>query len=69
MDGACKSTLFWPPPLGPGEGSKGQISLSFNYIVFILTHKRNKTYRMGFSFCRLGLASGVGLVGAGVSNI
>ena len=31
MDKACNSILFWPRPLGPGEGSKGQISLSFNY--------------------------------------
>ena len=33
MNGAspCNSTLFCPTPWGPGEGSKGQISLNFNY--------------------------------------
>ena len=25
--------FFWPHPLGPGEGSKGQISFNFNYKV------------------------------------
>ena len=55
----------------PGEGSKGQISLNFNYkvnlkdfytkLVCVLTNERYKTYQMRFSFCRLGHALGVGL--------
>ena len=55
----------------PGEGSKGQISFNFNHkvnfkdfipnFVCVLTNERYKTYRMGFLFCRLGHALGVGL--------
>ena len=34
MNGACNVKLFFgPAPWGPGEGSKGQISFNFNYIV------------------------------------
>ena len=66
MNGVCNSKLFYPVPGGPGEGTKGQIS--FNSItksiskicipnfVCVLTNKRNKTYQMGFLFCRLGHA-------------
>ena len=31
--------------------------------VCVLTNERNKTYQMGFLFCRLGHAPGVGLWG------
>ena len=34
MNGACNSTYFGPTPCGPGEGSKGQISLNFIYSQF-----------------------------------
>ena len=54
---------FDPAPLGPGEGSKGQISFKFNYKVnfkdfltnfaCVLTNERYKTYQTGFLFCRL----------------
>ena len=37
--------------------------------VCVLTNKRYKTYRMGFSFCSLGLAQRVGLGGAEVKNL
>ena len=33
MNGARNVKFFGPAPWGPGEGSKGQISLNFNYIV------------------------------------
>ena len=55
-----------PPPLGIGEGPKGQISLNLkhkvNYkdfkpnFVCLLTNERYKTYQTGFSFGRLGHA-------------
>ena len=60
------------PP--PGEGSKGQIfhfnyKVSFNFFIpnFVcdLSNERYKTYQTGFSFCRLGHAPGVELLGAG----
>ena len=64
--------LFWALP--PGEGSKGQISLisitkSISKIfipnfVCVLTNERCKKNQMGFLFCRLGHALGVGLGGA-----
>ena len=28
MNGVCNGTFFWPRPLGPGEGPKGQILLN-----------------------------------------
>ena len=31
--GVQRKIFFWPRPLGPGEGSKGQISFHFNYKV------------------------------------
>ena len=33
MNGARNVKFFWPAPMGPGEGSKGQISFNFNYKV------------------------------------
>ena len=33
MHGVCKGKKIWPAPWDPGEGSKGQISLNFNYKV------------------------------------
>ena len=70
-----RQTFFGPAPWGSGEGSKGQISFNFNYkvnfkdffpnFVRVLTNERYKTYQTGFSFCPLGHAPGVGLLGAG----
>ena len=37
--------------------------------VCVLTNKRYKTYQMGFSFCCLGQAPGVGLWGAGGAQV
>ena len=61
MSGVCNST-FWPFPPPPPPGSKVNYHLcKVNFKVFIpnflyvLTNKRYKTYRMGFSLCRLGL--------------
>ena len=77
MNGACNFKLFFgPASWGPWEGSKGQISFNFNYkvnfkdfflpnFVCVLTYERYKTYQTGFSFCPLGHAPGVGLLGAG----
>ena len=60
-----------PAKWSSGEGSNGHISLNFNYkvnfkdiipnFVCVLTNKLYKTYRMGFSFCRLVRAQGLGL--------
>ena len=77
MNGACNGTFnFGPAPWGPGEGSKGQISLNiikfqlqsqferfFDQTLCLLTHERYKTYQTGFSFGGLGHALGVGLGG------
>ena len=73
--GGATAKEFAPTPWSPGEGSKGQISFNFNYKVnfkdfytklcVCLTNKIYKTYQMGFLFCRLGHAPGVGLWGAG----
>ena len=57
--GHATAKKFWPGPWGPGEGSKGQISLTFNNKVnfkdfytklnlYVLTNKRDKTYQAGF---------------------
>ena len=72
INGACNGNFFGPAPLGPWEGSKGQILFYFNYnpiskifipnFVCVLTNVRFQT---GFSFCCLGHAPGVGLWGAG----
>ena len=77
--GAQRHIFFGPAPWGPGEGSKGQISLDFNYkvnfkifktdFVCLLTNERYKTYQTGFSFGRLGHAPGVGVLwGVGGQN-
>ena len=74
--GRATAKTFLAPPLGPGEGSKGQTSFNFNYkvnfkdffipnLVCVLTNKRYTTYQMGFLFCGLGHVPGVGLWGAG----
>ena len=73
MNGA-RNVIFFPTPWGPGEGSKGQISINFNYKVnfkdFIFQTlcvfsqmKDTKHIRRVFLFCRLGHALGVGLGG------
>ena len=54
--------VFGLAPWGPGEGSKGQISLYCNHKVN-LTNKRYKTYWMEFLFCGLGHAPSVKLGG------
>ena len=69
--GSAKANVFGPTPYGPGEGSKGQLSLIsiakliskifVTNFVCILTDERDQTYQTGFSFCRLGHAPGVGL--------
>ena len=69
------TAFFSMPPWGPGEGSKGQISFKFNYkvnfkdfipnFVCVLTNERDKTYKMGFLFCCVDHAQGVGLWVAG----
>ena len=33
MNGACNNKFFWPRPLGPWGGVKGQISFNFYYKV------------------------------------
>ena len=53
MNGVCNVKLFCPASWGPGEWSKGQISLNFKYkvnfkdfipnFVCVLTHERYKT--------------------------
>ena len=69
--------IFWPRPLGPWGGPKGQISLNIikfqlqsqfqrffkTNFVCLLTNERYKTYQTGFSFGRLGHAPGVRLGG------
>ena len=76
MDGVCNGKKFLAPPPGAlGRGQKVKFYLisitkliSKIFIpnfVCILTNERYKTYQMGFSFCCLGHAPGVGLWGAG----
>ena len=73
-----RQIFFSPAPWGPGMGSKGQILFNFNYkvklifiqnFVCVLTNEGYKTNQMGFSFCRLGNALGVGLEGTKGSKI
>ena len=69
--GHATAKSFCPAPWGSGEGSKGQISLNFNYKVNFEDFYTKlcvcyKTYQKRFSFCRLGHAPGVGFWGAGV---
>ena len=64
-----------PAPLGPGEGSKGQISINFNYKVnfkdfytklCVCSHKRKiQNILDEILFCCLGHDPGVGLRGTG----
>ena len=73
MTGACNSKKknLAPPPGALGRGQKVKYhlfsitkSISKIFIpnfVCVLTNERYKTYQMGFSFCRLGHAQGVGL--------
>ena len=76
---ACSTAqYFWLPPPGALERSQNvnyhliAITKSIpkifkpNYVC-LLTNKRNKTYKKGFSSGCLGLAPGVGLGGAGRS--
>ena len=76
MNGAFNVKLCLAPPpgaLGRGQKVKYHLipitkSISKIYIpnfVCVLTNERNKTYQTGFSFCHLGHAPGVGLLGAG----
>ena len=76
-----RQTLFCPAPLGPGEGSKGQISFRLITITMsiskifipnfacVLTNERYKTYQTGFLFYCPGHAPGVGLWGAGGAQV
>ena len=43
-----------------------QFQRFLNQTLCVITNERYKTYQMGFSFCRLGHAPEVGLMGAGV---
>ena len=74
INGERNVNFSWPHPLGPWGGSKGQISINFNYKVnfkdFIFQTlcvfsqmKDTKHIRRVFLFCRLGHALGVGLGG------
>ena len=64
LNGASNSTFFCPVPWGPGKGSKGQISLNFNYKEFYTKlcacshYYRYKTYQTEFLFCGLGHVPG-----------
>ena len=67
--------FFAPPPGALGRGQKVKYHLISNTksiskifipnFVCVLTTERYKTYQTGFSFCFLGHAPGVGLLGAG----
>ena len=74
--GLATSTFFLalpPGALGRGQKVKYHLisvtkSISKIFIpnfVYVLTNERYKTYQMGFLFCPLGHAPGVGLWGAG----
>ena len=75
MNGACNSIFLAPPPGALGRDRKVNYhlisitkSISKIFIpnfVCVLTNERYKTYQTGLSFCRLCLAQGVGLRGAG----
>ena len=70
-----RQILFWPRPWGPGEGSnvkyhlisitKSTSKIFIPNFVCVLINERYKTYQMGFLFCRLGHAQGVGFWGMG----
>ena len=69
--GRATTNKFGPAPWGPGEGSKGQISLNLNNrvnfkdfilnFVCVLTNRSYEIYQTGFLFWRLGNAPGVRL--------
>ena len=73
MNGACNVKLFFASPPGAllRRGQKDKYHLISNTksiskifilnFVGVLTNERYKTYQMGFSFCRLGYAPGVGV--------
>ena len=75
MGNATENLLLVPPPGALGRGQKVKYhlisitkSISKIFIpnfVFVLTNERYTTYQMGFIFCCLGHAPGVGLWGAG----
>ena len=76
MNGPCSLKLFLAPPPGAlGRGQKVKyhlisITKSISKIfkpnfVCVLTNEIYKTYQTGFTFCPLGHAPGVGLLGAG----
>ena len=70
--GVQQQIKIWPHPLGRGQKVKYHLISITNLIskifvpkfVCVLTNERYKTYQMGFSFCCLGHAPGVGLWGA-----
>ena len=76
MGRATANFIFGPPPGALGRGQKVKyhlISITKSIskifipnIVCVLTNERYKIYQTGFSFCPLGHAPGVGLMGAGV---
>ena len=76
MNGACKGNFFAPLPGALGRVQKDKCHLITKSIskifipnfVCVLTNERYKTCQTGFSFCCLGHAPGVGLLGAGVSR-
>ena len=70
MNGACNGRFFFGPSPWTGEGSRGQISLNFNYkvnfkgfytklCVCVLTNERYKIYQTGFIIYHLGHAPGM----------
>ena len=75
MGRATSNFFLAPPPGALGRGQKVKyhlisITKSISKIfkpnfVCVLTNERYKTYQMGFSFCSLGHALGVGLWDAG----
>ena len=64
--------LLWPHPLGPGEGSKGQISFNFNYrflyqtVCVFLQMKDTKHIRRGFHSVAWVMPQGWNFVTLGV---
>ena len=73
--GVQHQTFLAPPPWALGRGQKVNYhlisitkSLQRFFIpnfVCVFTNQRYKTYKTGFTLCRLGLAPGVGLWGVG----
>ena len=72
--GCAKANFFGPAPWGPEEGSKGHhlisITKSISKILIpnflcVLKNERYKTYQMGYTFCHLCHAPGMGLWCAG----